>query len=227
MQKTLKNLDVNVGSVIAGSEMEIKKTNQKEAAKKYYLINKDRYDKRIKKHFYLNLNKEEIKEYNKKQRLLNKKRYDKCKNKDNFLKKKKTPFSSKNYNKKYYLLNKKKLNKKNLKRTKQRLKTDIAFNLSLRLRSRLYLLLKGKYKKSKKTMELVGCTPEFLKQHIEKQFKPGMSWDKRHLFHIDHIKPCASFDLSKPEEQAKCFHYTNLQPLWAKDNLSKGAKYDG
>lgn len=45
-------------------------------------------------------------------------------------------------------------------------------------------------------------------------------------WHIDHIKPCASFDLTDPEEQKECFHYTNLQPLWAKDNLNKGAKYD-
>jgi len=51
-----------------------------------------------------------------------------------------------------------------------------------------------------------------------------MSWNNHGEWHIDHIKPCTSFDLSKLSEQKKCFHYKNLQPLWAKDNLSKGAK---
>lgn len=55
-----------------------------------------------------------------------------------------------------------------------------------------------------------------------------MSWENRGNFgwHVDHIKPCASFDLTKPEEQAKCFHYTNLQPLWARENIAKGDKYE-
>jgi hypothetical protein len=54
-----------------------------------------------------------------------------------------------------------------------------------------------------------------------------MSWEKvmNGEIHCDHRRPCASFDLSKPSEQRKCFHYTNLQPLWAKDNLEKGKKY--
>ena len=73
---------------------------------------------------------------------------------------------------------------------------------------------------------LIGCSLEELKKHLESQFKPGMSWKNRgrNGWHIDHIKPCASFDLSKSEEQHKCFHYSNLQPLWAKENLRKGIK---
>jgi len=53
-----------------------------------------------------------------------------------------------------------------------------------------------------------------------------MSWNNYTYigWHVDHIKPCCQFDLSKPEEQAKCFHYTNLQPLWAEENLTKGKK---
>jgi len=74
-------------------------------------------------------------------------------------------------------------------------------------------------------MKLVGCSIDFLKQHLENKFKPGMSWKNYGKWHIDHIRPCASFDLRKPAEQKKCFHYSNLQPLWAKENLVKGKFY--
>ena len=54
----------------------------------------------------------------------------------------------------------------------------------------------------------------------------GMSWDNMGKWHLDHIKPCKTFDLSKQEEQLKCFNYKNIQPLWATDNLKKGSKYE-
>ena len=73
-------------------------------------------------------------------------------------------------------------------------------------------------------MKLLGCSLDFLKQYLEFQFKKGMSWSNYGKWHIDHIKPCASFDLSKPNEQHKCFNYINLQPLWAIDNLRKKDK---
>jgi len=66
-------------------------------------------------------------------------------------------------------------------------------------------------------------------KHIESQFDNKMTW-QNHSFrgwHIDHIKPCASFDLTKPEEQKKCFHYTNLRPLWSSENSHKHSYYDG
>jgi hypothetical protein len=65
-----------------------------------------------------------------------------------------------------------------------------------------------------------------LKQYIETLFKPGMTWGNHGNFgwHLDHIIPCSSFDLTDVEQQKKCFHYTNLQPLWAKDNIKKGSK---
>ena len=73
-------------------------------------------------------------------------------------------------------------------------------------------------------MELIGCTGKELKEYIEKKFVDEMTWDNRKLWHIDHIVPCCSFDLIKEEEQKRCFHYTNLQPLWGSDNLKKGSK---
>lgn len=114
---------------------------------------------------------------------------------------------------------------------RNRLKTNINFKLSKNLRTRVRCALKGK-SKSKKTMDLIGCSADFLKKHLENQFQPGMSWnnygnpngDHSECWHVDHIVPCASFNLSDPKQQQKCFHYSNLQPLWAKDNISKGAK---
>jgi hypothetical protein len=105
---------------------------------------------------------------------------------------------------------------------RKKLKTDMTLVLKKRLRNRLQKALKGIIK-SKRTMELLGVPHlDFLKAYLQSQFKEGMTWENRHLWHIDHIIPCSSFDLTKPEEQAKCFHYTNLQPLWASENLSKG-----
>jgi hypothetical protein len=73
---------------------------------------------------------------------------------------------------------------------------------------------------------MLGCTIEELWKHLEKKFKPGMTKENHGKWHVDHIIPCAIFDLSKPEEQIKCFHYTNLQPLWAIDNIRKGKIYE-
>jgi len=92
------------------------------------------------------------------------------------------------------------------------------FRLKNCLRSRLTAAVAGK---SASTMELVGCSIDKLKQHLESKFTEGMSWDNYGDWHVDHIKPCASFDLSDPEQQRLCFNYKNLQPLWAADNLSK------
>jgi hypothetical protein len=100
---------------------------------------------------------------------------------------------------------------------------DINYKLRGILSTRIWSVLKGK-NKSSRTMKLVGCTVNFLKQFLQKQFKSGMSWSNYGKWHIDHIKPCASFDLSKPSEQRECFNYTNLQPLWAEDNLRKSDK---
>lgn len=108
--------------------------------------------------------------------------------------------------------------------------TNINFKLRHNLRKRIWAVLKGIYK-SDKTMVLVGCNASELKKYLESKFTEGMTWSNygngwngkgMKEWHIDHIKPCSSFDLSNPYEQLKCFNYTNLQPLWAIDNLIKG-----
>ena len=80
--------------------------------------------------------------------------------------------------------------------------------------------------KAATTLKLLGCSIEYFRSYIEKQFKSGMTWDNHGFYgwHLDHIKPCVSFDLTNPEQQRECFHYTNFQPLWRRENMSKHAK---
>jgi hypothetical protein len=78
--------------------------------------------------------------------------------------------------------------------------------------------------KSVPTESLVGCTMEELKDYVESKFQEGMTWENYGEWHIDHIIPCSSFDLSVDEQQARCFHFSNMQPLWAVDNMKKGSK---
>jgi len=121
----------------------------------------------------------------------------------------------------YYQNNK---NKRRVYENNKR-KNDTIFKMTNSMRSRINIYLKSrKIYKTNKTFEIVGCTPEFLKEHLEKQFKEGMSWENYGLYgwHIDHIIPLSS---SKTEEKIhQLSHYTNLQPLWAEDNLKKGNK---
>lgn len=109
----------------------------------------------------------------------------------------------------------------------QRYKTDPNFKLQFLLRQRIRKALKmGSGSKSLSTPELIGCSVVELKTYLESKFKEGMTWENHGVngWHIDHIKPCASFDLTDPAQQKTCFHFTNQQPLWALDNLSKGCK---
>ena len=109
------------------------------------------------------------------------------------------------------------------KYVKGRRKTDPAFLLIDSLRHRLYMALKLN-SKCGSAVELLGCTSEEAAKHLEKQFLIGMSWDNHGDWHIDHILPLTHFDLQDPKQLAEVCHYTNLQPLWAKDNISKGNK---
>ena len=129
------------------------------------------------------------------------------------------------YQKQYREKHREKFREYFLKYQKMKLKTDIGFRLSYSLRLRIRIALHGKGK-SKRSWDLIGCNINELKRYLEKKFKPGMTWENwgRYGWHIDHIRPCISFDLIDPEQQKICFHYTNLQPLWAAENQSKRDK---
>lgn len=113
--------------------------------------------------------------------------------------------------------------KYNLQR-KTRRETDEQYYLTEKLRNRLRGALKrDNATKCETTKELLGCDIQFFKKYIEDKFVDGMDWENKN-FHIDHIIPCSSFDLTKDENQKICFHYTNLQPLFPIDNIKKGNK---
>lgn len=95
----------------------------------------------------------------------------------------------------------------------------------MRTRVRLAILSQKTWKRGK-TLELLGCSVAELKDYLESNFHVGMSWDNYGRWHIDHIRPCSSFDLTQEKEQKLCFHYSNLQPLWATDNLKKHKLYE-
>ena len=108
---------------------------------------------------------------------------------------------------------------------KNKRNTDPIFKLSCNVRNRIreFLLLKNISKKNK-TFDLIGVTPLFLKEYLESKFTNNMSWDNYGEWHIDHIIPLSSANTE--EEIYELCHYTNLQPLWAKDNLVKSNKLD-
>jgi len=102
---------------------------------------------------------------------------------------------------------------------------DIKWTLSRNIRTRFNQALKNNFK-SGKTLELLGCSLTELKLWLEQQFLPEMSWDNHGvIWEIDHIKPCASFDLTDTEQQKECFHYTNLQPLFKTTEIAESLGY--
>jgi len=195
------------------------KERQKSYNKLYYQSNKNKLI--IKANDYYQINKEKKNAYGKEYRKLNKDKIKKGK---------------KIYNEAWYKINKDKIklrekiyrslnkDKKNLY-FKNKKKTDIQYKLSCNLRSRLNTAFNSNYKDGSAVRDL-GCTIEKLKQHLESKFQPGMTWDNWTTdgWHIDHIKPLASFDLTDRKQLLEACHYTNLQPLWAKDNIIKSDK---
>jgi hypothetical protein len=125
----------------------------------------------------------------------------------------------------YILKNKDKIKKYRTYYSDKRRKESNLVRISENIRRRINIFLKTKnIKKTSKTFEVLGCTPQFLKQYLEQKFLDGMSWDNYGYYgwHIDHIIPISH--AKNEDEIYKLCHYTNLQPLWAKDNLTKNNK---
>lgn len=115
--------------------------------------------------------------------------------------------------------------KKRAAQIKKRRRSDLQFKLSHALRRRLRSAIKRNQKAGSAVKDL-GCSIEFLKSYLESRFQCGMTWNNYGKWHIDHIKPLSKFDLTDEIQFKEAVHYTNLQPLWASDNLKKGAKYE-
>ena len=162
-------------------------------------------------------NKEKHSEYKKNDRLKNPEKY-KLRDKNNKLK---NPEKFKERRKRYYENNKIKHNEYFIKKRNE----NPTFKLSDNMRRRINIFLSlNDVSKKNKTFDIIGCTPQFLKEYIEQKFTEDMNWENYGFYgwHIDHIIPLAS---AKDEDEIyKLCHYTNLQPLWAFDNLSKGSK---
>lgn len=126
--------------------------------------------------------------------------------------------------KEYREKNKEKITEDRNNYFKNRLINDINFKLKNTIRCRILVALKKQYK-SGSTIQLLGCSISEARTHIESQFTEGMSWENHGKgegkWNIDHIVPICSFDLTNPENQRKCFHFTNLRPLWEEDNIKK------
>jgi hypothetical protein len=130
----------------------------------------------------------------------------------------------KNHNKKYVSENKCQIRTQQNQYRKERLLQDVDFKLRINLRGRLNHVVKGA--KCGSFVRDLGCSVQELKSHIESKFTLEMSWDNwgPKTWHIDHIKPLSSFDLTDRDQFLEACHYTNLQPLYWEDNLSKGSK---
>lgn len=189
--------------------------------------------------------KQRIKEYNQNYRkinhdkiIINSRKYQEKNKEKEFIRKKiyreENPEKVKESIRKYKKINKDKIrknakeyyqNNKEKRRIYQNKKrsTDYNYRLITNLRSRINIFVKSKkIIKKNKTRELIGVTPDALKEHLEKSFTVGMSWENYGKWHIDHIIPLSS---AKTEEELyRLCHYTNLQPLWAEDNLKKSNK---
>jgi hypothetical protein len=173
-------------------------------AKKYWEENREKLLEKSREH-YRN-NKEYYSNYQKKWAL-----------------KEENKLKHKSYYKKWYNNGGREVNNKY---RREKLKKDPVFRAQRNLRLRLYeFIKKGKYRKYGRFKDMLGCDWEYFKEYIKEQFEVGMSWDNYGEWHIDHIIPVTAWDLSREEDQMLAGHFTNLQPLWAIDNIKKSNKF--
>ncbi len=126
-------------------------------------------------------------------------------------------------NKKWRQENKDRMLETKRKQRKKQYQTDPVFRTRSLCRSRFYYWFKAAgVTKTGHVADMIGCTYEELCKYLESKFQPGMTWENQGKWHIDHIKPLALFDPLNPEHTKEAWHHSNLQPLWAKDNFSKG-----
>lgn len=189
----------------------------KNTKKLYYENNKEFLIEKSKK--YRENNYEIVKE---KDKLRSKLRYENRKE-EKKLYDKKNAERIREHKRKYEEKNKEFLKEKKRIVISERIKKDPVFHIKQLMRKRLYdFITRNNIVKKNRTFDIIGCTPEFLKEYLEKQFRDGMNWENRGEWHIDHIIPLSS--ATSEEELYKLCHYTNLQPLWAEENLRKGNK---
>lgn len=124
-------------------------------------------------------------------------------------------------NKSQYTEAKRRWSNKNLNYYVEYRNSDVNHKLAHALRVRI-----RKAVKTGSATKNLGCTMTEFKAHLEKQFTEGMNWDNYGQWHIDHIKPLSAFDLTNLSELAEACHFTNMQPLWAAENISKNDKLD-
>ena len=167
-------------------------------------------------------NKEHKKEYDKEYNLKNKEQRAK-RQKEYYLKNmeyfKEYRLKNKEYRKEYRL--------KNIQHerdyTRNKYRTNINFKLITNCRNRIRMALKGNFK-SASTRELIGCTIDELRSHLESLFEPWMTWENHGLWDIEHIKACAKFDFTDPAQQRECMNWSNLQPMEHVANMKKGSR---
>jgi hypothetical protein len=188
-------------------------TEKKEYKKEYYQNNKNKISEQQKEYYKINkqqINKQK-KEYNQK-------------NKQHISEKAKEYYQvNKEQKKEYQKNNIEKINKKRKEYSKNRRKIDPLFKLNGNIKNRILKSIKNNsYTKKSKTFEILGCTYKEFKQHLERQFTIGMSWENQGEWHLDHIYPIS---LAKDEQELiRLNHYTNFQPMWAIENIIKSNK---
>lgn len=192
----------------------------KTCMKKIWHERKDTYKERSKK--YREENKERLNEYYKQYRDANrdkKAKYDAKYRSENVERRRE-------YNRQYRKDHATEIAEYKKTWTAKQRKENVEFRIKRNLRRRIAHAI-SRNAKSDNTMKLLGCDIEHFKKHLELKFKDGMTWENYgSVWVIDHVRPCASFDLLQEREQRKCFNYKNTQPLFKEENLIKADKYE-